>query len=302
MSTLTQFRGIFAPVATPFTADDQVDLAALAANTRVYGKTKLSGLVVLGSNGEFALLSHQEKIDAVALVREELPSHMQIIAGVGCESTAETIQLCKEAAAVGAAAALIVTPWYYKGSYTDAVLEKHYLAIAEVSPIPVMLYNMPRNAGVNMSAALVAKLGQHPNIVGVKDSSGDIVQIANYINNTPEDFAVFAGSGSFLMATTVMGGVGGTLAVANIMPNTCADLFEASVRGDLVTARSLQQRIMVPNAAVTSRFGISGLKKAMDLLGLQGGNPRLPLQPVSESDAAEIAKILEVANASADWQ
>lgn len=295
MPAFTPFQGIFAPVATPFTASGVIDWAALEKNIEFYNKTRLAGIVVLGSNGEFALLSHEEKVAMVRFVRQKLVAEKRVIAGTGCESTAETIQLGKEAAEAGAEAALVVTPWYYKGSYTDPVLEQHFTAIADDSPIPVMLYNMPRNTGLNISVGLVSKLAKHSNIVGVKDSGGDIVQITNIINNTPDDFSVFAGSGSFLMATILAGGVGGTLAVANIMPDVCVDLYEASLNGDMLNARKLQQRIMAPNAAVTSGMGISGLKKAMDLLGLVGGAPRLPLLPLDAAKTAELAKILSAA-------
>ncbi|MCL2498096.1 MAG: dihydrodipicolinate synthase family protein [Symbiobacteriaceae bacterium] len=293
MSSAHIFSGIYAPIATPFTQDNHIHWEALANNLAFYNQSRLAGVVVLGSNGEFALLSHQEKLEMIRFVREHLVKEKLVIAGTGCESTAETMELGAQAAAVGAAAALVVTPWYYKGSYTDPVLEKHYHTIADASPIPVMLYNMPRNTGLNLAPAIVNKLAQHPNIIGVKDSSGDIVQITNIINNTPADFSVFAGSGSFLMATILAGGVGGTLAIANIMPDTCVELYEASLQGDLPKARALQKLIMQPNAAVTTGMGIAGLKKALDLIGLYGGKPRPPLQPVSPEDGTRLVKILQ---------
>lgn len=295
MSSNALFQGIYAPIATPFDREGQIDYAALEKNIAFYNQTKLAGLVVLGSNGEFALLSHREKCELVRFVRQKLVASKRIIAGTGCESTQETIELSKECADAGADAVLVVTPWYYKGSYTENVLEAHFSAVADAVPVPLMLYNMPRNTSLNMSAALVTKLSQHKNIVGVKDSGGDIVQMTNIINNTPAGFAVFAGSGSFLMATTVMGGVGGTLAIANIMPDLCVELFEAARDGELTKARQLQQRLMAPNAAVTSGMGISGLKKAMDLIGLCGGAPRLPLQPLSDENTAKLRAILSEA-------
>ena len=296
MSEFQPFRGIFVPIATPFNNNGAIDWDALAANLEFYNQTKLAGIVVLGSNGEFALLSHQEKVELISFVRRNLVSSKRLIAGTGCESTSETITLGKEAAVAGADAALVVTPWYYKGSYNDVVLEKHFIAIADDSPIPVMLYNMPRNTSLNMSAGLVAKLAKHDHIIGVKDSSGDIVQITNIINNTADDFSVFAGSGSFLMATTLAGGCGGTLAIANIMPDICVDLFEAAASGNIALARELQKLIMAPNNAVTSGMGIAGLKKALDLIGLKGGDPRSPLQPVSVAQSQDLVKILKQAN------
>ena len=235
----------------------------------------------MGSNGEFALLDLDEKMFLIEFVRQHTDASKNIIAGTGCQSTKETIRLTEHAASVGADAALVITPSFYKGSMTEAALERFFLDVAEAAPIPIMLYNMPRNTGLNMSAQLMVKLAQHPNIVGVKDSSGNIVQIAEVIAQTPPDFAVFAGSGSFLYPTLALGGVGGTLAVANILPETCVSLYEAVQAGDHQTAKELQQRLLAPNAAVTSRWGIAGLKAALDLLGYKGGVPRRPLLPLT---------------------
>ncbi|MGI6358258.1 MAG: dihydrodipicolinate synthase family protein [Bacillota bacterium] len=286
------FTGIYAPIATPF-LNGEIDYEALKFNLDRYSATGLAGLVVLGSNGEFALLDMDEKMQLVEFVRQHTSSSKRIIAGTGCESTKDTIRLTRHAASVGADAALIVTPHYYKGNMTDTALEQYYTEVADASPIPVMLYNMPRNTGLNMSSALIARLAKHENIVGVKDSGGNIVQISEVIAGTDDDFSVFAGSGSFLYATLALGGVGGTLAVANILPDLCVQLYEAVLAGKHAEARKLQHQLLAPNAAVTARFGIPGLKQAMDFLGYKGGTPRRPLLPVSEQVAAEIKQILQ---------
>jgi len=293
MTKRNPFFGIYAPIATVFTPDDRIDWQAMAANIAHYSATNLAGLVVLGSNGEFAMMRYQEKVELIHFARKHLAPEKGLIIGTGCETTAETIELGKVAADAGADCALVLTPWYYKSSYNDSALTRHFTDIADASTIPVMLYNMPRNTNLNMNANLVCKLAAHPNIIGIKDSGGDIVQITNIINGTPEDFAVFAGSGSFLMATTLAGGVGGTLAVANIMPQECVDLFQASLQGDLVKARLLQDKLMKPNTAVTSGYGIAGLKKAMEMIGLHGGTPRLPQLPLSEAEEAGLSKVLQ---------
>jgi len=298
MTQTKRFSGIFAPIATVFTAENTIDWEAMAKNISFYNQTPLAGLVVLGSNGEFALLSHEEKVELIRFTREKLVADKHVIAGTGCETTSETILLGEEAAAAGADVALVVTPWYYKGNYNDAALTRHYLTIADKGSLPLMLYNMPRNTGVNISAALSVKLSSHPNIIGIKDSSGDIVQITNIINGTADDYTVFAGSGSFLMATIIAGGDGGTLAIANIMPEACVALYEAALAGDLVTARALQDKIMQPNAAVTSGYGIAGLKKALELIGLCGGIPREPLLPLGEEETGKLVKILRDAGLS----
>ncbi|HBK85633.1 MAG TPA: dihydrodipicolinate synthase family protein [Firmicutes bacterium] len=290
------FNGIYAPIATPFDGDE-IDKQALKANLDLYSASRLAGLVVLGSNGEFAYLNIDEKMALLEFARQNTDSARRIIAGTGCESTRETIRLTKFAASVGADAALVITPSFYKGSMSEAALEQFFLDVAEASPIPIMLYNMPRNTGLNMASGLVCKLARHENIVGVKDSSGNIVQIAEIIHNSPVDFAVFAGSGSFLYPTLALGGVEGTLAVANIFPDLCVSLYEAVLAGEHEQAKQLQHRLLAPNAAVTSRWGIAGLKAALDMLGYRGGLPRRPMLPFNEANLPELRQILISAGA-----
>ena len=286
-------RGIFAPIATAFDASGEVDYSVFAENTVSFGATKLSGLVVLGSNGEFTLLSHEEKVKLVETARNHLPADKMVIAGTGCESFRETLQLTKESAAVGADVALVVTPNYYKKDMNEAALGKFYTMLADASPIPVMIYNMPGNSGVNVPSSLTLKLAAHPNITGIKDSGGNIVQISEVLAKAPEGFSVFAGSGSYLLATLLLGGVGGTLAVANVVPNYCAEIQENFGKGDLEKARKMQLALLPLNAAVTSRFGIGGMKAAMDMVGFKGGLPRLPILPAGEETRKEIARILK---------
>jgi 4-hydroxy-2-oxoglutarate aldolase len=286
-------RGIFAPIATAFDASGEVDYSTFAENTVAFGATKLSGLVVLGSNGEFTLLSHDEKVKLVETARNHLPAEKMVIAGTGCESFKETLQLTKECAAVGADVALVVTPNYYKKDMNEAALGNFYTMLADASPIPVMIYNMPGNSGVNVPSSLTLKLAAHPNITGIKDSGGNIVQISEVLAKAPEGFSVFAGSGSYLLATLLLGGVGGTLAVANVVPDYCAEIQENFEKGDLEKARKMQLALLPLNAAVTSRFGIGGMKAAMDMVGFKGGLPRLPILPAGEETRKEIARILK---------
>ena len=290
---MKKVHGIFAPIATAFDASGEVDYSVFAENTVSFGTTKLSGLVVLGSNGEFTLLSHEEKVKLVETARNHLPADKMVIAGTGCESFRETLQLTKESAAVGADVALVVTPNYYKKDMNEAALGKFYTMLADASPIPVMIYNMPGNSGVNVPSSLTLKLAAHPNITGIKDSGGNIVQISEVLAKAPEGFSVFAGSGSYLLATLLLGGVGGTLAVANVVPNYCAEIQENFGKGDLEKARKMQLALLPLNAAVTSRFGIGGMKAAMDMVGFKGGLPRLPILPAGEETRKEIARILK---------
>ena len=294
-----KIAGMFAPVPTPFTSDEDIDFGRLKENLGKWEKTGLAGFVVLGSNGEFVSLTHEEKVQMISFVRENTSKEKMVIAGTGCESTRETIQLTREAAECGVDAALVVNPTYFKGSLKEDVLESHYRKVADESPIPVMIYNMPGNTGINMSARLLVRLSKHPNIVGLKDSGGNIVQISNVINGASKDFSVFAGSGSYLLTTLVMGGVGATMAVANVVPNYCVEIEKVFKEGNIEKARDMQLALLDLNAAVTSGFGIPGLKYALDRIGYYGGPVRSPLLPVSDVQKKEIDRLLEEIDASA---
>lgn len=285
-------RGIFAPIPTPFDERGEIAYDRLAENLDRWWGTALTGVVVLGSNGEYVLLTNEEKRELIRFVCGHAPAGRPVIAGTGGESTREAIELSKFAADCGAIAALVITPAYYKGSLTDAALAAHFAAVADASPIPVMLYNMPRNTGVNLSSKLVVELSHHPNIAGIKDSSGNIVQIAEIIAGARPDFAVFAGSGSFLYPTLALGGAGGTLAVANVIPDECARIFRFTEEGRHDEARRLQLAILELNNAVTGKYGVPGLKAALDLLGYYGGAPRQPLQAATATVRDDLRRLL----------
>src|SRR6056297_507540 len=263
-------KGIFAPIPTPF-KNDNIDYDAMKFNLEKWNNTSLAGVVVLGSNGEFAYLSYQEKVELMKFVRQNLSEDKMVIAGTGCESTKETISLSNEAAEIGCDAALVLTPHYYKGAMSDKALHEYFISVADEVSIPIMLYNMPRNAGLNMSSDLVISLSEHDNIAGIKDSSGNIVQIAEVCASTKDDFSVFAGSGSFLFPALALGAVGGTLAVANIMPEQCVNVYKNTLEGNFEEAKQGQYKLLKPNKAVTAQYGIAGLKEALNLLGYQGG-------------------------------
>ncbi len=285
------FKGIFAPIPTPF-VDEEIAFDKLEENVSKWGKTRLAGLVVFGSNGEAPYIDEDEKVLVWSLVRKCLPADKAMIAGAGMESTRATVRLIKKAAQAGADAALVISPSFFKASMKEAALEAYYKDVADSSPIPIFVYNMPGNTALNLSSALVVRLSAHPNIVGVKDSSGNIVQISEILRGVPEDFSVFAGSASFLLPSVVMGAVGGTLATANVVPDMCAELLELGTSGRIVEARKLQKSLLALNAAVTSRFGVAGLKAALDMLGYFGGLPRRPMLPAGEAEKAEIRRIL----------
>jgi 4-hydroxy-2-oxoglutarate aldolase len=287
-------RGVFAPIATPFKAHDgTIYWDKLKLNLDKWSKSGLAGLVVLGSNGEFQLLSRQEKEQLISFVRENTPTELKVIAGTGCESTQETIDLSKRADELGADAVLVVTPNYYKACYTPTALKAYFEAVADACPIPVMLYNMPGNTGINMTADLVAELAGHPNIVGEKDSSGSIVQVAETISKTSPDFTVFAGSASWLLPALCLGAKGGTVALANVLPEQCVAIYDYFQAGKLEEARQIQLNVLEINKAVTARWGPAGLKAAMGLVGYYGGPPRLPIQPLTPTQLEELKQILQ---------
>ena len=285
-------KGIFAPISTPF-IDEEVAFDKLEENLGKWGKTSLAGAVVMGSNGEAPYLEEDEKVEIWAFVRKHFPKGKMVIAGTGQETTRATVRVTKKAADGGADAALVITPSYFKANMKEPALLQYYEDVADRSPIPVLVYNMPGNTGVNLPSSLIVKLSTHPNIVGVKDSSGNIVQISEIIAGAPEDFSVFAGSASFLLPALVMGAVGGTLATANIAPDLCVKIFDLVNAGQIGEAREIQKSLLALNALVTSKYGVAGLKAAMDMLGYFGGLPRRPMLPATDNEKADIRKAME---------
>ncbi|RIV17129.1 4-hydroxy-tetrahydrodipicolinate synthase [Alicyclobacillaceae bacterium I2511] len=284
-------KGVYAPIPTPF-INGEIAYAELKKNMQFWLNSRLEGLVVLGSNGEFVALNSTEKMDLISFVIENVKGQKPVIAGTGAESTVETIRLSKQAAMAGVKAVLVVTPHYYKSAMSDKTLEKFYLDIAEASTVPVILYNIPRNTGVNLSSTLVSKLALHPNIIGIKDSGGNITQISEIIHNTSPDFSVFAGSASYFYVSLMMGAKGGTLALANVFPDECVQIQELFQAGKLEEAKNIQLRLLESNEALTTKWGIAGVKGALDIIGYFGGDPRPPLQPLGEMEKEELKRIL----------
>lgn len=286
-------KGVFAPIPTPLGEDGEVLLSAVRGNMERWASSGLAGVVVFGSNGEAPYLSWDEKVRLMEAVIQANSGRKLVIAGTGQETTRGTIRLTQKAAELGAQAALVLPPHFYKNAMTSAALAAHYRAVADESPIPVIIYNMPGNTGLNLGSELVAELSNYPNIVGLKDSSGNIVQIAEIVAMSKEGFAVFAGSGSYLLPTLAVGGVGATAAVSNVFPDECAFVISLFDQGDIQGARQLQLKLMEVNRAVTSRWGVPGLKAAMDIIGLYGGPPRRPMLPLGEAERQELARIID---------
>jgi len=284
-------HGIFPPIPTPF-INANVAYDKLASNIEKWSKTGLRGLVVMGSNGEYVYLSTDEKRMLVEKSVELTPDHMLVIAGTGCESTQETIELTRDCADRGAHAALVVTPHYYGGRMNEAALVAYFIAVADNSPIPILLYNVPKFTHVNMTFRLVAQLSSHPNIVGIKDSTGNVIQLGEFANNVDAEFNLLVGTAGALFGGLTLGCAGGVLALANVAPDNCVKIYEYARQGNYEAARQLQLKMIPVNQAVTATYGVPGLKAAMDMLGYFGGDPRPPLLPSSEKEKSEIREIL----------
>ncbi len=287
-------KGVFPPITTPF-VNGKVAYDKLASNVEKWNRTGLKGFVVLGSNGEYVSLSEEEKRTLVDTVAQSAAGEMLIIAGTGCESTAETLRLTQDCAKLGAHAALVVTPHYYAGRMGETSLAEHYSEIANHSPIPILLYNVPKFTHINMAANFVARLSEYPNIIGIKDSSGNVIQLGELINRVTKDFNVLVGTAGVLFSGLTIGCTGGVCALANVAPEACVKIFDLVKDGDLEAAGDLQLKMIPVNQAVTAVYGVPGLKAAMDMLGYFGGDPRLPLLPSSEQERSEIKQILKKA-------
>lgn len=285
-------QGIFPPIPTPF-IKEKVAYDKLAFNVKKWNKSEIKGFVVLGSNGEYVYLSEEDKRKVVKTVLREAAEDKLIIIGTGCESTRETIKLTKDCAQLGADAALVVTPSYYGSKMNTKALINHYTTVADTSPIPILLYNVPKFTHINLGVAIVSILSKHPNIIGIKDSSGNVNQLGEYLNNVDKNFNVLVGTAGALLGAITLGCGGGVLALANIAPNSCVKIYNLIKENKFKEARELQLKMIPVNKAITATYGISGLKAALDILDYFGGEPKLPLLSATEAEKREIRKILK---------
>jgi len=286
---MRSLEGVFIPVPTPFRGDE-IAVDGLAANFERWNQTALGGYVVLGSTGEFPMLSEAERERVLAAARAAVPREKVFIAGTGTNSTLHTIRQTRRAAELGADAAIIITPHYFTKGFSQAAAQiRHYLAVADASPIPVMIYNFPLNTGINLEAGTVAKIAQHPNVCGIKDSSGVIPQLAQIIDQTPKTFHVLVGAASALLPGLAIGGAGGILALGVISAREWCEVYALAMAGRWEEAREIAGRMMPVDREVAGRHGIGGLKAALDLQGFFGGPCRPPLG-TPDGDAIEDIK------------
>jgi 4-hydroxy-2-oxoglutarate aldolase len=286
-------QGIFAPIATLFDSRGELDFDAYRHNLEWYCQSPLDGVVMLGSNGEFAALDTDEKLRLIEAGVQAVNGRKLVLAGTGAESTRNTIRMTRAAAELGVDFALVVTPHYYRPRYDRAAFVQHYQTVAEASPIPVLIYIMTAYTGVDLASGIVAELSRHPNIVGVKDSAGNAVKFAEMVAESQSDFSVLAGSANFLYPALCLGAAGGILALADVAPRQCVEVRDLFATGDHERARAAQFNLLAPNAAVTTRFGIAGLKAALEMVGLATSDPRPPIMPASDAERREIRSILE---------
>jgi 4-hydroxy-2-oxoglutarate aldolase len=291
--------GVFAPVPTPLDEGDRLDTAKFRPAFDWWLQSGLSGLVVLGSSGEAALLDEDESERVVGAARDLVPPGRPLIVGAGRESTRATVRAVGRAAALGADAVLVRTPAFFKPQMTADVLVRHYTTVADGSPVPVILYNFPALTGVNLAPVAVSRLSEHPNVMGVKESSGDIGQIADLVAGTPDGFSVLAGSAATFYPALAVGAAGGILALACVLPGACVQLFDLVKQQRYREARILQRRLVPLVRLLGSSHGVPALKAALKIIGLDLGFPRPPLEPLTDSGTAAlrnaIVRLQEVA-------
>lgn len=292
-------RGVFGPVVTTFVrGSEEVDLDAFRVNVRAHVAAGLAGVVVCGSTGEAALLGEDERRAVLDAARTETPAGRLVLMGVGAESTRLTIQRALDAKRAGADAVLVVSPHYYAGSMTPAVLRLHFTRVADASPLPVVLYNIPKYAHFKIPPELVAELSQHANIIGIKDSSGDLELFDGYLQSKSDTFTVITGNGGQLATALARGAKGGILGLSLFAGRLCVSMYEAHERGDAAAAAAMQEPLRAVNTAIVGEMGPAGVKAAMDAVGLRGGPVRGPL---CDLDAAGVARVRETLAAGGVW-
>jgi 4-hydroxy-2-oxoglutarate aldolase len=293
---MIELSGVLAPMTTPFDpVTGDLDVVGMRRNARHLLDAGISGFVLFGSTGEGLLLDEDERRVALEGVGE-LTDEVPILAGAAAESTRATIRLVRSSADAGADAVLVAPPAYYRPQMTAEALRDHYVAVADASPVPVLLYQVPPvYSGVELNAGLVAELSRHPNIRGIKDSTGDLQGLGAILDSCTGDFAVIVGSGVAFYGALEVGACAGILAVADLAPRECVAIFQRKREGSDAEAGALQERIGPLHRAVVGKFGVPGVKAALDLLGEVGGPPRSPLKPLREKDREAVRSALAAA-------
>ena len=282
--------GILLPTTTPFDLDGHIATTAITSNIKAWSARGVTGFIVLGSTGERVHLDEREYLEVIEISRSATDS--VLIVGAGQQSTVNTIKEIKRAARAGAEAVLVITPYFYRPAITQETLISYYTAVADEAPVPVLLYSMPPLTGIKIEPETVARLSEHPNIIGVKDSSNDIAGFRRTVELCPNDFAVMTGNGTVLLDALRAGATGGILAVGCVVPEICVEIFRMFTAQE-EGAERLQEELTPIAAAVTTKYGIGGLKVALDLAGYHGGAVRAPLRAPDEAAGAEIRSLVD---------
>ena len=288
---MNDLKGILLPTTTPFDSDGRISTTDITSNIKSWSSRGVIGFVVLGSTGERVHLDEREYLEVIEVSRAA--SDSILIAGAGQQSTINTIKEIKSAARAGAQAVLVITPYFYRPAITQETLVNYYTAVADAAPVPVLLYSMPPLTGIKIEPETIARLSEHPNIVGVKDSSNDLPAFRRTLELCPPDFAVMTGNGTVLFDALRAGATGGILAVGCVVPEVCVEIFRAFKNGDLEQAERLQTELTPLASAVTTKYGIGGLKAALDFAGYRGGAVRAPLRAPDNAARAEIKSVLD---------
>jgi 4-hydroxy-2-oxoglutarate aldolase len=284
--------GVFPPMTTPFDDRGRFDPGALAENLARYEAHGVAGYLLLGSTGEAAYLEEDEKLELLRAARRAVPTGRILLAGVGLESTAATIRLAASAGDCGADLALVITPFYFRSRMSEEALRRHFEAVADASPIPILLYNVPKFTGLVMPPSVAEILSKHSNVAGLKDSSGDLLWMRGVLARVPATFRVLCGSVSVFAPALAAGAVGGVLAAADVVPEPLVALYQAHAAGDADRARELQASIAEAGRRIVDAAGVPGIKAGMDVRGLIGGRPRPPLLAASEDERESIRREL----------
>lgn len=293
---MKKLAGVLPPIPTPFDHFGRLALDKLRENFRSWLETGLHGFVVLGSNGEYVMLSDEEKFAVWETARAMIPSDRLFIAGAGAESTQAALHLIKRAAELGADYALVVTPNYYKNQMNRAAQVAHYRALADSSPLPILIYNVPANTGIDLDAATILEIAMHPNVAGMKDSGGNLAKMGEILANAKPDFAAFVGTGSLLYPAMAIGARGCVPALGNVAPHAMVQIYDDFLAGRHAQARDAQVRLVELNRYLTALWGVPALKAALDLLGYYGGPCRMPLLPLDAKQHEELKRVMEQAN------
>jgi 4-hydroxy-2-oxoglutarate aldolase len=286
--------GVFIPAVTPFLpGTGEIDLPAMQENLRHWGDFSIRGIVIAGTTGEAVLLDEEERLELVRGAREVLDPNILLTVGTGLESTRATVRLTRAVANEGADAVLVQPPAYYKGAMTPEALREHYLAVADGSPVPVVVYQAPlRMSTLDFPTGLVAELSNHENIVGIKDSRGKLELVGELVEQCQDGFQVLVGSGALLYPALEVGAVGGILGVANMAPGPSVDLFQAFKAGRGSEAGRLQEQIGPIHDEIVGAIGVPGVKVALDFLDYRGGDPRPPIRPLAEKGRVRVRETL----------